>query len=112
VDTYSNPRQYIKNTYVKYGLYLPYLVDIRAELLPLDDTLKNVYDPYAFIRDAYLQRRAYLISDGKIKDEEPLVDPGEDTPPPSAAPAAPAATTAPAATAPPATKPDDSSPQQ
>lgn len=112
VDTYSNPRQYIKNTYVKYGLYLPYLVDIRAELLPLDDTLKNVYDPYAFIRDAYLQRRAYLISDGKIKDEEPLVDPGEDTPPPSAAPAGPAATTAPAATAPPATKPDDSSPQQ
>jgi phospholipid-binding lipoprotein MlaA len=80
VDSYTNPRQYIHNTYVKYGLWLPALVDTRVRLLPLDETLKNVYDPYAFIRDAYLQRRAYLVSDGKVIEEEPLVDPGEDTP--------------------------------
>ncbi len=79
VDTYTNPRQYIKNTYVSYGLYLPYLIDKRASLLPLDETLQNVYDPYAFIRDAYLQRRAYLVSDGK-SNEEPLVDPEADNP--------------------------------
>jgi ABC-type transporter lipoprotein component MlaA len=36
-----------------------------------------VFDPYAFIRDAYLQRRAYLVSDGKVT-EEVLVDPGAD----------------------------------
>jgi phospholipid-binding lipoprotein MlaA len=82
VDTYTNPRQYIKNNYVKYGLYLPDLTDRRAQLLSLDDTLKNAYDPYAFVRDAYLQRRAYLVSDGKVSDE-PLVDPGaDDTAPP------------------------------
>jgi len=80
VDAYTNPRQYVHNNYVKYGLWLPSLVDTRARLLPLDETLKNVYDPYAFIRDAYLQRRAYLVSDGKVTEEEPLVDPGEDTP--------------------------------
>jgi phospholipid-binding lipoprotein MlaA len=79
VDTYTNPRQYIRNNYIKYGLYLPSLVDTRAALLSLDETLKHVYDPYAFIRDAYLQRRAYLISDGKATDEQ-LVDPGDDTP--------------------------------
>jgi len=79
VDTYTNPRQYIKNDYIKYGLWLPDLVDRRAALLSLDDTLQHVYDPYAFIRDAYLQRRAYLISDGKIT-EEPLVDPDADNP--------------------------------
>jgi phospholipid-binding lipoprotein MlaA len=79
VDTYTNPRQYIKNTWIKYGLYLPDLTDRRAALLPLDETLKHTYDPYAFIRDAYLQRRAYLVSDGKIT-EEPLVDPGADVP--------------------------------
>ncbi|HEV7614029.1 MAG TPA: MlaA family lipoprotein [Steroidobacteraceae bacterium] len=79
VDTYTNPRQYIKNSYVSYGLYLPYLIDKRASLLPLDETLQNVYDPYAFIRDAYLQRRAYLVSDGKANDE-PLVDPEADNP--------------------------------
>jgi phospholipid-binding lipoprotein MlaA len=79
VDSYTNPRQYVKNTYVKYGLYLPYLVDKRAALLPLDETLKNVYDPYAFVRDAYFQRRAYLVSDGQVK-EEPLLDPDADNP--------------------------------
>jgi len=47
----------------------------------LDETLKNVYDPYAFVRDAYLQRRAYLVSDGKVSAEEPLLDPGEDDKP-------------------------------
>jgi phospholipid-binding lipoprotein MlaA len=79
VDTYTNPRQYISNTWIRYGLYLPDLTDRRAALLPLDATLKNVYDPYAFVRDAYLQRRAYLVSDGKVT-EEPLLDPDADVP--------------------------------
>jgi phospholipid-binding lipoprotein MlaA len=79
VDSYTNPRQYVKNSYVKYGLYLPYLVDKRAALLSLDDTLSRVYDPYAFVRDAYLQRRAYLVSDGEVT-EEPLIDPDADNP--------------------------------
>jgi phospholipid-binding lipoprotein MlaA len=79
VDSYTNPRQYVKNPWVKYGLWLPSLVNTRAALLPLDETLAHVYDPYAFVRDAYLQRRAYLVSDGKAT-EEPLIDPGEDAP--------------------------------
>jgi phospholipid-binding lipoprotein MlaA len=102
VDTYTNPRQYIRNTYVKWGLYGVNLVDKRASVLPLEATLKNVYDPYAFVRDAYLQRRAYLVSDGKVSDE-PLVDPGDDTPDSAKpAPSAPPPATAPApATTPP-----------
>jgi phospholipid-binding lipoprotein MlaA len=109
VDTYTNPRQYIRNDWIKYGLYLPYFIDTRAGLLSLDETLKHVYDPYAFIRDAYLQRRAYLISDGKATDEQ-FVDPGDDTTdsdktaPPAASPAPPA-TPAPSATPPPVTAP-------
>jgi phospholipid-binding lipoprotein MlaA len=79
VDNYTSPLQYVDNNYVKYGLWGVRLVDTRASILSLDDTLKNVYDPYAFIRDAYLQRRAYLVSDGKVT-EEPLVDPGADSP--------------------------------
>jgi phospholipid-binding lipoprotein MlaA len=80
VDAYTNPHAYIRNTYWKWGLYGAYLVDARANLLSLDDTVQRVYDPYAFVRDAYLQRRAYLVSDGKVKDEEPLVDPDADNP--------------------------------
>jgi phospholipid-binding lipoprotein MlaA len=79
VDTYTNPRQYIKNAWIKYGLYLPDFTDRRASLLPLDETLQNVYDPYAFVRDAFLERRAYLVSDGKVT-ESPLEDPGADVP--------------------------------
>ena len=77
VDSYTNPRQYIKNRAISYGLYLPDLTDRRAALLPLDETLKHTFDPYAFVRDAYLQRRAYLVSDGKDSNED-LVDPGAD----------------------------------
>jgi phospholipid-binding lipoprotein MlaA len=112
VDAYTNPQAYVRNSTVKWSLYGLNLVDSRASLLPLDETLTHVYDPYAFIRDAYLQRRAYLISDGKIS-EEPLVDPDADNPesgkpeadkpsPPPSAPAPPssAPTTPPPATAP------------
>jgi phospholipid-binding lipoprotein MlaA len=79
VDAYTNPQAYIRNGYVKWGLYTVSLVDSRMKLLSLEDTIQNAYDPYAFIRDAYLQRRAYLVADGKIK-EEPLVDPDADNP--------------------------------
>lgn len=79
VDAYTNPRQYIGNDWVRYGLLLPDIIDQRAQLLALDDSLKNVYDPYAVIRDAFLQRRAYLVSDGAASDE-PLIDPEADDP--------------------------------
>lgn len=77
VDTYLNPRQYIKNAYIKYGLYLPDFIDRRAALLPLDPTVEQAYDPYVFVRDAYLQRRAFLVSDGAIGTDDTLVDPGD-----------------------------------
>ncbi len=99
VDAYTNPRQYIHNTDVKYGLLLPLLVDRRAALLPYDETLKNVFDKYVFIRDAYLAHRAYLVSDGKIT-EEPLIDPdaegSDSSSPPNPKAPAPAPVPAPA----------------
>ncbi len=75
VDVYTNPRQYIDNSYVKFSLWGLDLLVVRSDLLSLDTTLQSVFDPYAFIRDAYLQRRAYLVADGEVKDEAPLVDP-------------------------------------
>ena len=92
VDAYTNPQQYIHNTGVKWGLYGVHLVAVRAGLLSLDDTLQQAYDPYAFLRDAYLSRRAYLVSDGKASADEPLVDPGADPDSDKPAPATPPAT--------------------
>ena len=49
-------------------------VHSRAELLPLDATLQRTYDPYAFIRDAWVQQREFAIFDGnpppEVLDEE------------------------------------------
>lgn len=46
-------------------------IDRRARLLPFDQLITEAYDPYAFIRDAHLQRRQYLVFDGN-PPEEPL----------------------------------------
>jgi phospholipid-binding lipoprotein MlaA len=68
-------------------------VDTRARLLPLDASLDQVYDRYAFIRNAYLQRRLYLVYDGNppeeaLEDEElEDPDPGADAEPESTQPA-------------------------
>jgi phospholipid-binding lipoprotein MlaA len=40
------------------------VLDARARYLSLDPTLERVYDKYTFVRDAFLQRRLYLIHDG------------------------------------------------
>jgi phospholipid-binding lipoprotein MlaA len=40
------------------------VVDLRAGLLDADQTLKTVYDPYSFVRDAYFQRRLAKVYDG------------------------------------------------
>jgi phospholipid-binding lipoprotein MlaA len=76
VEIYMDPRHYLlTNSSVDYGLYAVNFLDARASLLPLDSTLSKVYDPYAFIRDAYLQHRQYLISDGKSAPQDAPLDP-------------------------------------
>ena len=68
------------------ALWLPNAIDIRAALLPLQPTLDQAFDPYALIRDAYLSRRAYLVSDGKISPSSELVDPDADQSPAAGGP--------------------------
>ena len=47
------------------------VVDGRASLLSTDEMLDSAFDRYAFIRNAWLQRREYLVRDGNVPDEEP-----------------------------------------
>jgi phospholipid-binding lipoprotein MlaA len=42
-------------------------IEIRASLLDAEQLISG--DRYAFMRDAYLQRREYLIKDGQVTDE-------------------------------------------
>jgi phospholipid-binding lipoprotein MlaA len=59
-------------------------VHSRSELLPLEPTLQKTYDPYAFIRDSWLQRREYAIFDGNPPPEQ--LEDFEEEPAPEDAP--------------------------
>jgi len=54
------------------------VLDGRASLLSLDDSIRRAFDPYAFVRDAWLQRREYKVRDGDVPDE--VAEPWEDEP--------------------------------
>jgi phospholipid-binding lipoprotein MlaA len=69
-DHFTYPVTYVNNTPVALSLTAVELLDNRAELLPTTDVLADTYDPYAFIRNAYLQRRQYQVKDGATTDEE------------------------------------------
>lgn len=48
------------------------VVDTRADIIPMEDSLE-VGDRYALLRDAWFQRRAFLINDGVV-EEDPFLD--------------------------------------
>lgn len=52
------------------------VVQIRASLLDLDDTIAESYDEYAFIRDGWLQRRQYQLfgEEASLPDYEEFLE--------------------------------------
>lgn len=66
VDWYSDPKAYIDHVPTSNSTRAASLIDIRAGLLPLEKAITG--DKYTFIRDAYLQRRHYLVNDGVVED--------------------------------------------
>lgn len=78
-DIYDNPEQLITNNYVYYGLVGVDAVDTRSQLLDSDAVLQRSFDPYSFIRNAWLQRREYQVRDGDVPTAKDLEDP--DAPP-------------------------------
>jgi ABC-type transporter lipoprotein component MlaA len=55
--------------------------DTRTQLLDLDAVIEQSFDPYVFERDAYLQRRNYLIRKNQgLCDKEVALTPSLPTP--------------------------------
>lgn len=54
------------------------LLNARQALFPIEGHLEDALDEYAFVRDAYLQRRQYLIHDGNppLPADDDDCDPG------------------------------------
>lgn len=72
-DGYLWPLNYIKNSAIHYGIYGVYLLDTDVRtVLPSFALLEsqNAFDPYALMRNAYLQRRNFLIRGESSKAEE------------------------------------------
>ena len=71
---YASPIGYINDISTRNILWALNLVDLRASALQAENLVNQAaLDPYTFIRRAYLQRRQYLVYDGKPppqKDEE------------------------------------------
>ena len=77
-QVYTDPTHYVERDAWRYGINGVGVINTRAGLLETDQALANTFDKYAFIRNAYLQRREYLVTDGAVSpsiDEEPLEDP-------------------------------------
>jgi phospholipid-binding lipoprotein MlaA len=63
---YASPVSYIEDTATRDILWTLNLVDLRASALQTENLLNQAaLDPYTFIRRSYLQRRQYLVYDGK-----------------------------------------------
>lgn len=74
VDHFSTPRTYLLDTNADLGVSVVDAVDKRAALLDTDEMIEKAYDPYAFLRNAWLQRREYQVRDGKVPPDEELKD--------------------------------------
>lgn len=72
VDWVSDPLYWeIDDVGVSWGLYVLRYVDRRADLLAATRVMEEAaLDPYAFLRESYLQRRKHLVYDGNPPMED------------------------------------------
>ncbi|WP_114416318.1 MlaA family lipoprotein [Marinospirillum perlucidum] len=76
LDYRLTPPAYIDDYYIQGGLLIVEGVNLRASLLDAERMISG--DRYSFIRDAYMQRRDYLISDGELQEDPFLEDDFDD----------------------------------
>jgi phospholipid-binding lipoprotein MlaA len=67
VGWYMDPVTYISHVRTRNSAVVLDKVNDRSRLLDFEKSING--DRYTFFRDAYLQRRDYLIHDGKVEDD-------------------------------------------
>ncbi len=69
-DFYTAPVTYVKGPDARNPIMATRIIDDRANLLKAEKVLNEAaIDEYAYIRDAYLQRRQNLVHDGNPPEE-------------------------------------------
>lgn len=93
VDIYANPpKEGMQPRYRNAAIVMDGL-DTRVGLMQANASIDSAYDPYAFVRDAYIQNRRYNIYDGNPPDQDQYQDysdPGDTSAPAAASGVAPA----------------------
>lgn len=69
-DGYLHPLIWMDNSSVRSKLRGLYIIHERSMLLGIDQQIEEAFDPYALLRDAYVQRREYLVHDGNPPEED------------------------------------------
>jgi phospholipid-binding lipoprotein MlaA len=67
VDSATYPTTYVEDDKIRYGLTALRIIDTRAGLLDQEALIQG--DRYSFIRDTWLQRRRFEVSDGDLGDD-------------------------------------------
>jgi phospholipid-binding lipoprotein MlaA len=87
-DQFTYPVNYLEDDSTRYLIRGVDFLDLRAGLLDLEPQLEKSYDKYAFIRNAWLQRREFQVKDGDVGDVSSELEEGMDTDPADEAPPA------------------------
>jgi phospholipid-binding lipoprotein MlaA len=67
-DTQINPVTQLNDSSIRAKLVITWFIESRAALVGPDEAMRDAFDPYLFMRDAYLQNRDYLINDKSADD--------------------------------------------
>jgi phospholipid-binding lipoprotein MlaA len=70
VDSFYHPVGYAIHGNNRWGYWIVRGIHMRASFLGQDNELRSAYDPYALVRDAWMQNREYQIYDG----DPPMLD--------------------------------------
>ncbi len=73
-DLAANPLRLLSPASHRYGAAAVQVVHGRSNLLAAEELMPQSGDRYLFLRDAYLQRREYLVNDGAVPEEDPFLD--------------------------------------
>lgn len=76
-DQFATPMNYVNEidviddhySWLPYALHVIHGMNIRASLLGFEDTLEQQFDPYAFVRGYYLEKRLKDVYDGDIPED-------------------------------------------
>jgi phospholipid-binding lipoprotein MlaA len=70
VDLQLDPLYHYEVASVRDRLYVLRLINLRANLLPLEDLLEDSPDPYVTMRESFLQNREFAIYDGNPPSDD------------------------------------------